>query len=157
MTRKDFYYRQGGARPFLTCVYLAWVGREHHVNPHEIYYCITCGLMNYPMEAVGFFRKLERLVELATGRPWLSPHMMFHFCFDPQSRFGVQFLTPLYVCFDESVDHRRASPQGRWQMVERHQGRNNRMKQISTSALSFAVLVVEFDDGLTNPCGHGCP
>jgi len=41
--------------------------RIHHVSPHETYYCITTGWLNWPLEKVGFWRFLEYLIESASG------------------------------------------------------------------------------------------
>jgi len=41
--------------------------RIHHVAPHETYFCITTGWLNYPMEQYGFWTKLEYLIEVVTG------------------------------------------------------------------------------------------
>ncbi|CAH1780547.1 unnamed protein product [Owenia fusiformis] len=41
--------------------------RVHHVAPHETYFCITTGWLNYPFEKFGFWTKLEELITLATG------------------------------------------------------------------------------------------
>ncbi|XP_057291572.1 plasmanylethanolamine desaturase-like [Hydractinia symbiolongicarpus] len=43
--------------------------RIHHVSPHETFFCITNGWLNYPLEAVGFFTKLEWIIEKVTGVP----------------------------------------------------------------------------------------
>ncbi|XP_032800945.2 plasmanylethanolamine desaturase 1 isoform X1 [Petromyzon marinus] len=41
--------------------------RVHHVAPHETYFCITTGWLNYPLEFLGFWPRLERLIEAVTG------------------------------------------------------------------------------------------
>ncbi|XP_076449219.1 plasmanylethanolamine desaturase 1-like [Babylonia areolata] len=41
--------------------------RIHHVAPHETYYCITTGWLNYPLEAIGFWSRCEVLIESLTG------------------------------------------------------------------------------------------
>nr|XP_054748572.1 plasmanylethanolamine desaturase-like [Lytechinus pictus] len=41
--------------------------RIHHVAPHETYFCITTGWLNYPMEAVGFWTGLESIITSLTG------------------------------------------------------------------------------------------
>lgn len=41
--------------------------RIHHVAPHETYFCITTGWLNYPMEKYGFWTKLEYAIEVVTG------------------------------------------------------------------------------------------
>jgi len=40
---------------------------RHHVFPHDSHYCITVGWMNAPLEAIRFFRILERLISWTTG------------------------------------------------------------------------------------------
>ena len=41
--------------------------RIHHVSPHETYYCITNGWLNYPLEKIGFWARLESLIQFVTG------------------------------------------------------------------------------------------
>jgi ubiquitin-conjugating enzyme E2 variant len=39
----------------------------HHQRPYHGHYCITTGWCNGPLEALGFFRRLEAFVTLVTG------------------------------------------------------------------------------------------
>ena len=39
----------------------------HHARPYDANYCITTGWCNRPLEAIGFFRRAERIVRHATG------------------------------------------------------------------------------------------
>lgn len=41
--------------------------RIHHVSPHETYFCITTGWLNYPLEVIKFWPCLEWIIERATG------------------------------------------------------------------------------------------
>jgi len=41
--------------------------RVHHVSPHETYFCITTGWLNYPLEKVRFWKALEFVLEKLTG------------------------------------------------------------------------------------------
>ena len=37
------------------------------MSPHETFFCITTGWLNYPFEAIGFWTFLERHIERVTG------------------------------------------------------------------------------------------
>jgi len=39
----------------------------HHARPYDAHYCITTGWCNRPLEAAGFFRRLEWIVTRVTG------------------------------------------------------------------------------------------
>ncbi|KAL1124165.1 hypothetical protein AAG570_001935 [Ranatra chinensis] len=41
--------------------------RYHHVAPHDTYYCITTGWLNYPLECISFWPALETIVTACTG------------------------------------------------------------------------------------------
>nr|CAD7429499.1 unnamed protein product [Timema monikensis] len=41
--------------------------RIHHVAPHETYFCITTGWLNWPLEKLHFWQALEWLIERTTG------------------------------------------------------------------------------------------
>lgn len=40
---------------------------RHHDRPYDMHYCITTGWCNRPLEAIGFFRALERTITRVTG------------------------------------------------------------------------------------------
>ncbi|OAF66001.1 hypothetical protein A3Q56_06272 [Intoshia linei] len=39
----------------------------HHVSPHDTYYCITTGWLNYPLEVSQFWDKMEIIVNKISG------------------------------------------------------------------------------------------
>jgi len=39
----------------------------HHDRPYDAHYCITTGWCNRPLEAIGFFRRMERAITWLTG------------------------------------------------------------------------------------------
>ncbi|XP_063215962.1 plasmanylethanolamine desaturase 1 [Bacillus rossius redtenbacheri] len=41
--------------------------RIHHVAPHETYFCITTGWLNWPLEKARFWQGLECVIQRATG------------------------------------------------------------------------------------------
>ncbi|KAI8427788.1 hypothetical protein MSG28_002196 [Choristoneura fumiferana] len=41
--------------------------RIHHVAPHETYFCITTGWLNWPLEKLRFWSTLETIIEALTG------------------------------------------------------------------------------------------
>lgn len=41
--------------------------RVHHVSPHDTYFCITTGWLNYPLEKLHFWTGLEYIIEKITG------------------------------------------------------------------------------------------
>ncbi|PZC78806.1 hypothetical protein B5X24_HaOG217132 [Helicoverpa armigera] len=41
--------------------------RIHHVAPHETYFCITTGWLNWPLEMLHFWSTLETIIESLTG------------------------------------------------------------------------------------------
>jgi hypothetical protein len=41
--------------------------QTHHDRPYDAHYCITTGWCNRPLEAAGFFRRLERAITRLTG------------------------------------------------------------------------------------------
>ncbi|KJE93757.1 ubiquitin-conjugating enzyme [Capsaspora owczarzaki ATCC 30864] len=43
--------------------------RIHHVSPHDTYYCITTGWLNYPLEMIDFWVRLEKALCAVTGVP----------------------------------------------------------------------------------------
>lgn len=41
--------------------------RIHHVSPHDTYFCITTGWLNWPLEKVHFWSTLELAIQRWTG------------------------------------------------------------------------------------------
>ncbi|CAF3855867.1 unnamed protein product [Rotaria sp. Silwood2] len=41
--------------------------RIHHVVPHDTYFCITTGWLNWPLEAINFWSSLETIIEKYSG------------------------------------------------------------------------------------------
>lgn len=41
--------------------------RVHHVTPHDTYFCITTGWLNYPLDLINFWQRLENVVFMLTG------------------------------------------------------------------------------------------
>jgi len=41
--------------------------RIHHMSPHDTYYCMTTGWLNWPLEKVCFWSTLESVIETLTG------------------------------------------------------------------------------------------
>jgi len=39
----------------------------HHTAPFDTYYCITTGWLNWPLQKIGFYRVMEKLVTATTG------------------------------------------------------------------------------------------
>lgn len=42
--------------------------RIHHVAPHETYFCITTGWLNWPLEKIRFWPTLENMIEYFSGQ-----------------------------------------------------------------------------------------
>jgi ubiquitin-conjugating enzyme E2 variant len=41
--------------------------RVHHVTPHDTFFCITTGWLNYPLEKIQFWDRVESLIFKLTG------------------------------------------------------------------------------------------
>ncbi|CAG2173645.1 unnamed protein product [Oppiella nova] len=41
--------------------------RIHHISPHETYFCITTGWLNFPLEIIHFWSALELIIQSITG------------------------------------------------------------------------------------------
>ena len=51
--------------------------RMHHIAPHETYFCITTGWLNYPLEVIRFWSTLEWCITKVTGHKPRSDDMMW--------------------------------------------------------------------------------
>lgn len=41
--------------------------RVHHVTPHDTYFCITTGWLNYPLEKIKFWSTMENMIFKLSG------------------------------------------------------------------------------------------
>ena len=60
----------------------------HHAGPYDTHYCITTGWWNRPLETLGFFRALERLITMATGAQPRRDDRRY------ETRYGAARLSP---------------------------------------------------------------
>jgi ubiquitin-conjugating enzyme E2 variant len=51
--------------------------RIHHVAPHEKYFCITTGWLNYPLEKLNFWQRLEAIIMKFTNVKPRSDDLMW--------------------------------------------------------------------------------
>ncbi|PRD28581.1 UNVERIFIED_CONTAM: transmembrane protein [Trichonephila clavipes] len=68
--------------------------RIHHVAPHETYFCITTGWLNYPLEKLGFWTSLEQIIQSV-------------FCCKPRTddlkKICLDYIVAVFPCYLHNV------------------------------------------------------